>query len=78
MYQYFCSDSQFFVWIKQSSDQAKIDQSSGQVQKYTLLLEDIRNTQYVGTLAIGNPPQNMDVRLFLSLLLCQQSAIFEF
>lgn len=44
------------------SDQAKVDQKSGQVMKYTLLLEDIRNTQYVGTLAIGNPPQKMDVR----------------
>lgn len=38
-----------------------VDKATGKVKKYTLLLEDIRNTQYVGTLAIGNPPQMLDV-----------------
>lgn len=42
-------------------DKTKVDTATGKVKKYTLKLEDIRNTQYVGTLGIGTPPQMLDV-----------------
>jgi len=37
--------------------------SSTKVRHYTMFLEDIRNTEFVGTIEIGNPPQKMDVIL---------------
>jgi hypothetical protein len=33
-----------------------------QVRSYTMNLEDIRNSEFVGTIAVGTPPQKMDVR----------------
>jgi len=33
------------------------------VKHYTMYLEDIRNSEFVGTIAVGTPPQKMDVIL---------------
>jgi len=37
--------------------------AKSKVRSYTMNLEDIRNSEFVGTIAVGTPPQKMDVIL---------------